>query len=50
MFGSLAWTRSIKASMESALTPAPLWRWAWRIVVQISPGKEYVCGGGGLVG
>ena len=35
----LAWMRTINISMESAFTPAPLWRLAWRMVVQMLPGR-----------
>jgi hypothetical protein len=45
--GIFAWTRSIKISMESAFTPAPLWRLAWRMGVQMSPGRAYGWDGGG---
>ncbi len=37
--GMLALMMLMKMSMESALTPAPLWRLACRIVVQMSPGR-----------
>ena len=37
--GMLALMTAMKMSMESALTPAPLWRWACHIVVQMSPGR-----------
>jgi hypothetical protein len=39
--------RSIKTSMESAFNPAPLWRLAWRMVVQMLPGRAYGWEGGG---
>jgi hypothetical protein len=37
--GMLALMTAMKMSMESALTPAPLWRLACHIVVQMSPGR-----------
>ena len=45
--GMFAWTRSIKISMESVFTQAPLWRLAWRMVVQMLPGRAYGWDGGG---
>jgi hypothetical protein len=33
-------TRAVKRSMESALTPAPLFLVALRMVLQMSPGRE----------
>ena len=47
--GMFAWARSIKISMESAFTPAPLWRLGWRMVMQILPGRAFgwECSGSG---
>ena len=47
--GKFAWTRSVKGSMESAFTSAPLCRLAWRMVVQMLSGRAYGwdSGGGG---
>jgi hypothetical protein len=37
--GNWAWTRSINILIELAFTPAPLLQLAWRMVVQMLPGR-----------